>query len=449
MRDTLKRHTRETVEEFRHNAGEQLDASISQGTARMQHLLEEKLNQMVTTVKQATSQAADRFAGVNEEEILTFVPDSRAISGVSSVLLAILFALILPGGFKLVSLLFLAWGAFSFLIGYVNQAKIDVPDGYEGVVCRFGKPSATKARKGRNWHLHFSSFVPFLVSQRDQVVDMDNGNFTGDSASIALSNQTVFRVTDTARFISNTSPAAIMRILNLYGSYIALRIITSIDDARVKFTGRDRLDNMVAALNGYLTEYGVEVIRTNMPRAHNDVLQDLEEIRTQLKETAALSETKRVRLESAIKAVESEIRTKRKESRSCALSLQQSQITLETNIAERINELRQGSLINARRRLEEKASLVRKEIAGLRAKLAKVRAIRSSFAGLEAQLGLREAAIKRAVFQRMMPRRVQVFSVAGIGPGLGMSVGNQMLSRMLEPPAPDSQPQQAVEETDE
>ena len=45
-----------------------------------------------------------------------------------------------------------------------------------------------------------------------------------------------------------------MKILSLYAGYLNLRIITSIEDARVKFSGRDRIDNVIGALNDNLKE---------------------------------------------------------------------------------------------------------------------------------------------------------------------------------------------------
>ena len=89
------------------------------------------------------------------------------------------------------------------------------------------------------------------------MVDVTNANFPGDYASIGLSNQIVFHVVDSAKFVEHTSPAGIVKSLNLYASYIALRIITSVKDARVKFSGRDSLDNVSEALNGYLSEDGI------------------------------------------------------------------------------------------------------------------------------------------------------------------------------------------------
>jgi hypothetical protein len=150
------------------------------------------------------------------------VPDRRSISGLAATTLGFFFLLLLPSGWKLLSLLFFLAGVAYFLAGYVMNAKID-------------------------------DFIPFLVSHRDQVVDTANAGYTGDFASISLRNQITLRVTNSSTFITNTSPASLMKIVNFYTSYIVLRLIVSVTDSRVKFMGRDRLDNLSHALNRYLS----------------------------------------------------------------------------------------------------------------------------------------------------------------------------------------------------
>ena len=270
-----------------------------------------------------------------------------------------------------------------FYFGYVSNCKVDVPDGFEGVMCRFGKPSQETARRGRNWLFNFADFCSFLVSQRDQVVDSENANFAADSASIGLEDQKVFRVTDAAQFVANTSPAAVMRVLDLYGSYNALRIITSIRDSRVKFTGRDDLRNVITALNEQLGahELGISVVRANMPTANNAILGDLEGIRTDIRRIEAMKDEKQVRLEAEVKQVESEMRQKRKASRNSALDLQKEQITLQTNIAQQVNTVRQEAVIRARKTLEMTTSDLARAVESLKAKVEKVKTIRASFEG--------------------------------------------------------------------
>jgi hypothetical protein len=333
-------------------------------------------------------------------------------------------------------------------VGYVINAKIDVPEGYEGVVCRFGKPVADrKAHRGRNWHLWYPFFIPFLASQRDQVVDTTNAGYTGDFASISLRNQITLRVTNSATFITNTSPASLMKIVNFYASYIVLRTIVSVTDSRVKFMGRDRLDNLSQALNRYLSvPCGVSAVRATMPDAENPILDDLEDVRTGLKSISAMTEKKQVRLEAEVKVVESSIRRERKAARNEALQLQQQRITLETHITEEVNTRRQELLINARQRLEESLSKVQEEVATWKAKVQKAIAIKESRESLERDLDLRIARIKRAFLERLIPDQVQVLGVEGMGTGFGLSLGNRILQTLtsagtkgLPPPAEEDE----------
>jgi hypothetical protein len=91
-------------------------------------------------------------------------------------------------------------------------------------------------------------------------------------------------------------------------------------------------------------------------------------------------------------------------------------------------------LIDARKHLEEQVSQLKREIASVRAKLEKARTIQNALAGLETQLDLRMAAIKRQVLRRMIPRRVHVMSVQGIGSGVGLSLGKQLFSALQGEP---------------
>ncbi len=64
------------------------------------------------------------FVGVNESEILTYVPDRRSISGLAAMMLGFFFLPVLPPGVKLLSILFFLAGTAYFLVGYVVNAKI-------------------------------------------------------------------------------------------------------------------------------------------------------------------------------------------------------------------------------------------------------------------------------------------------------------------------------------
>ena len=414
------------------------ERAIGAGAERANQAVQQRLSRIVGVVEKATGGDIRRFAGVNESEILTYVPDRRSISGLAAMMLGFFFLTVLPSSWKLLSLLFFLAGVVYFLVGYVMNAKIDVPEGYEGVVCRFGKPvPAQKARRGRNWHLWYPHFIPFLASQRDQVVDTNNAGYTGDFASISLRNQITLRVTDSSTFITNTSPASLMKIVNFYTSYIVLRMIVSVGDSRVKFMGRDRLDNLSQALNRYLSSpCGVSAVRATMPETENPILDDLEDVRTGLKSISAMTEKKQVRLEAEVKVVESSIRRERKAARNEALQLQQQRITLETHITEEVNTRRQELLINARQRLEESLSKVREEVSTWKAKVQKAIALKASRELLERDLDLRIARLKRAFMERLIPSQVQVLGVEGIGTGFGLSLGNRLLQEITRPGEP-------------
>ena len=430
-RRAVERLMDETTQEGRALA----ERALGAGAERASQAVQERLTRIVGVVEKATGGDIRRFVGVNESEILTYVPDRRSISGLAAMMLGFFFLTVLPPSWKILSILFFLAGFAYFLVGYVMNAKIDVPDGYEGVVCRFGRPVRDrKARRGRNWHLWYPHFIPFLVSQRDQVVDTNNAGYTGDFASISLRNQITLRVTDSSTFITNTSPASLMKIVNFYTSYIVLRMIVSVGDSRVKFMGRDRLDNLSHALNVYLREpCGVSAVRATMPDAENPILDDLENVRTGLKSISAMTEKKQVRLEAEVKVVESSIRRERKAARNEALQLQQQRITLETHITEEVNTRRQELLIKARQRLEESLSKVQEEVATWKAKVQKALALKESREALEQDLDLRVARLKRAFMERLIPAQVQVLGVEGIGTGFGLSLGNRLLRRITEP----------------
>jgi regulator of protease activity HflC (stomatin/prohibitin superfamily) len=432
---TARRAVERLVEEATQDGRAAAERVLGAGAERASQAIQERLTRIVGVVEKATGGDIRRFVGVNESEILTYVPDKRSISGLAAMMLGFFFLVVLPPSWKVLSILFFLAGFAYFLVGYVMNAKIDVPEGYEGVVCRFGKPVRDrKARRGRNWHLWYPHFIPFLVSQRDQVVDTNNAGYTGDFASISLRNQITLQIRDSSTFITNTSPASLMKIVNFYTSYIVLRMIVSVGDSRVKFMGRDRLDNLSQALNRYLSEpCGVSAVRATMPDAENPILDDLENVRTGLKSISAMTEKKQVRLEAEVKVVESSIRRERKAARNEALQLQQQRITLETHITEEVNTRRQELLIKARQRLEESLSKVQEEVATWKAKVQKALALKESREALERDLDLRIARLKRAFIERLIPEQVQVLGVQGIGTGFGLSLGNRLLQRITDP----------------
>lgn len=435
MKNKLKEAVQHAATDLIETAEDALAEDLQAGGVRLQAAIRDRIGGMVSQVSRSLEERSARFVGVNEDEMLTYVADRRSINGVGALLIGLLLLVLLPSSISWLAAFAFLGAIVQFLLGYVLQAKVDIPEGFEGVVCQFGQPLTEKAHRGRNWLFSIRKFVPYLVSTRDQVVDAFNANFTGDYVMVGFGKQIVFRVVDHGKFVSNTTPSGVMKLLSLYASYISLRMITSITDARVKFTGRDHLQNVIDALNGYLSETcGIQVIRVNMPQAQNSVLEDLEKIRTLLKEIDSLVQTKTVRIEAAIKTVEQTIRQLRLESRNEALELQQAGIRLETSLGEATNEQLQQLLMEARRTLDSKLAELRRAIADFQANVEKSRSLKQSLSGLRSTWDLRMARLKQRVMIGLMPREVRVLGVDGIGMGVGMGLGADMVRRLVASP---------------
>src|SRR5918994_1295347 len=150
----IERHLAEVADETLTAGRAAVERAVGAGAEKASQAVQARLTRIVGVVEKATSGDIRRFAAVNESEILTYVPDRRSISGLGAMALGFFFLTVLPEGWKPLSVFFFLAGLGYFLVGYVMNAKIDVPEGYEGVVARFGKPSPDrKAGRGRNWHL--------------------------------------------------------------------------------------------------------------------------------------------------------------------------------------------------------------------------------------------------------------------------------------------------------
>lgn len=433
MSTKVKDVIEDRIADMASGAEDALQESLRDGGLRLEKAIRERIAGMVSKVNHTLDEKATNFVGVNEDEILTYIADRRNFSGVGAFLIGLLILVIMPGWGKSFAMIAFGMAIIQGFFGYVWQSKVDIPEGYEGLVCQFGKPLPEKAHRGRNWMFSINRFIPYMVSNRDQVVEAFNANFTGDYVTVGLGEQIVFRVRDNGKFVSNTTPSGAMKLLSLYASYISLRMITSIGDARVKFTGRDHLDNVITALNGYLSEWcGIEVIRANMPQAENSVLEDLEKIRTSLKSIGALEQTRTVKLEAAIKTVEQAIRQQRVESRNEALTLKQTAIRLETYLSEVVNQKRQELLMSARQQLDQKVSELLSAIAELQANVEKSQALKASLSGLKSSWGLRLAQLRQTAMLKLMPKRVQVIGLEGVGTGVGLASGAGLMKAILD-----------------
>ena len=119
-----------------------------------------------------------------------------------------------------------------------------------------------------------------------------------------------------------------------------------------------------------------------------------------------------------MKQVESQLRTRRKETRSRAFDLQQAKVRLDTSVAEQVGAAKQASLVRARQELEEAASEVRRELANLAAREQKNRDLQDSVEGLELEFKLRLAELRERYAHQILPEQIEVLSVKGIGQGL-------------------------------
>jgi regulator of protease activity HflC (stomatin/prohibitin superfamily) len=377
------------------------------------------------------------------------VPDKRSIAGIGPLLLGVFLAVTLPNGWGYLSLPFFAAFLLSAFLGYAWPSKVDISEGYEGVVCLKGAPDKTEtSRTGRNWEFNFLRYIPFRVATKcDQIVKISVANFTRDFASVNITLQIVFRVTDSHLFVTNTSPALAMRLMQVYARYIALRMITSIGDARVKFTGRDNLVNVANELNRYLKDYGITVLRVTMPDTENAILDDLEEIRIGVNETAILSGSKPMRLEAAVKAIETEMRRSRKNALALAQELQNKGIAFESAVSVAINSIRQQLVIDAQKEVTTKHAALQSLISDLLAKITKAESIRASVPSLKKQFALRLAQIKQKAAFQMLPKRIIVLGVNGIGTGIGLGMGSDVLKSIINPTALLESPTVDVSET--
>lgn len=375
----------------------------------------------------------DNFVGIDESAILRFVPDRRSLSGIGPFCLAIFLLFALSGAWKVLAIIPLFAALAVFGIGYVWQSKVQIDEGYDGVICEKGQPVAgAKPDMGRNWKFGFFQWIPFVVAtKQNQVVQIEVANFTRDFAAVSLTFQIAFRISDPALFAVTTTPATAMRLMEIYARYTALRMITSMVDARAKFSGRDNLENVAAELNRHLGGYGIHVIRVAMPNAENGILQDLENIRISVVETEAMRKTKTVRLEAGVKAVEGQMRAERKSALALSQQLQNEVIGFVSAVAVASNAYMQDAMIGAQQMLTERLAKLNGDTADLVAKIEKARALEGSIPALISVFAIRLAKLKTSIALKMLPKEITVLSVDGIGTGAGMSIGNELFQRAL------------------
>ena len=131
-----------------------LEEILDSGSREVEAAVGRRLDQMLGAVKRNVQGDLSRFKAVDEERILSFVPDKRRPSGLGLFTLGLLALVLLPGWLKVLALPGLLLGILIFVGRYLSNARVDVPDGYTGVLCRYGKPIG-----GRQAHTRVSGIL--------------------------------------------------------------------------------------------------------------------------------------------------------------------------------------------------------------------------------------------------------------------------------------------------
>lgn len=362
--------------------------------------------------KEVTNKVGISITGT--DHILKYKPDIRSISNLSFVMLGAAIICIMPSFFKTLGVMVILFGIVMFYKNYIIRTKIAIPDGYKGIISQWGKYTDKEPKKGRNWFFNLKYYMSFLVSTHEQVISASCSSVTSDFGAMTMESQITWIVSDEKVFCRTITPAGAIRLINLYYRYIGIRIITSMD-SRVKFVGTQDMVNIKNALNSYMAQYGVAIIRVNIHRVNNPIIDDLEAIRTLLVAVEQLAPQNKAVKENAIKEVESSIRYEQRNCRTQASNLQQAEVELRTDISGKLNTIIPKFMFEARERLETAKSQLLNDIETYKAKQEKARQIVSSWGGVQTEIDLRIAGLKRQMFFQMMPKKVNIIDVPGMG----------------------------------
>src|ERR671919_2852528 len=119
VKKIVERHVAEATDQTLAAGRAVVERAIGDGAEKASHAVQARLSRIIGVVEKATSGDIRRFAGVNESEILTYVPDKRSLSGLGAMSLGFFFLTVLPDGWKPLSLFFFLAGFGYFLVGYV------------------------------------------------------------------------------------------------------------------------------------------------------------------------------------------------------------------------------------------------------------------------------------------------------------------------------------------
>jgi hypothetical protein len=388
-------------------------------------------------VAEATEQI--QRSEVNENEYLKFISDNRKLTPLTLFAFGIFLSTLLPGWLKLVPGFVFFIAAISFYISYVSECKVNVEEGFDGVITRWGEPTGELQKPGRTWYWLLNKFCTFHVSTRDLFASVKVTNYTMDFGQMSIMPNVVFEIFDKKRFLKTTSAAGCVKFMKLYSTYIGLRLITSMT-ARSKLIGTKSMDNFKSALDGYMSQFGIRVKYVTLPSVINPVLDDLEYVQTLLRKIGELSVQKQAERENAIKTVENEIRSKTKATRGAANELNQKMIELETILTSELNSEKQKMVVDARSQLVKAHSAMSRDIATFLAKVQKAQALVSIMSGLELKFELALAKARRFAFEALVPKTVNVINVAGMEAGLLLSTASRILNSGKNSAVPIEEP---------
>lgn len=427
MKDEIGAAVRGGVSQLGESVTNELANEISKGTERVTQDIQARIKRITQVVSSTPIDHGSTRGGLNEEAIMKILPDERNLAGVGFLLVALLAFM----------MQFWVAGAAFFLIGLVRFAmgplwawKIDVPNGFQGVRCLNGKPSGL-ANQARNWNFNIFSHIHALVSTHDFPIEIQTAGYTKDFATLSRSDQYVLRVDDPATFIEHASPATVAKLVRCHGRMTMLRMIASVGDSRVKFV-RGKLPNVANEINRLLlASTGVRVHECTPSNVTNPILDDFEHVRTEIEMIRKMRDEYRAKRENAEKTVEQRRRGDEREAVKAAIELQQAYGNLKTAIVQRTNAKRQGIAMRARQELDQAVSALLAKAASVRAKIRKAITVAESVQGIKTNLEIRKARIMRGAFAHMTPRRIDIFDVPGIGSGIGMSLGNELVGRII------------------
>lgn len=422
MKDML----RNKLSELQRAGSEMLENAIDQNINRIKDDIDSKVQNMMAGGSVQAAQEQLQRTEVNEGEYLRFIADNRKLTPLTILTFGLFLLAILPGWLKIFPGIAFFFAFVSLYTSYISECKVNVEEGFDGVITHWGEPTGKLQKPGRTWYWIFNKFCTFQVSTRDLFTNIQVTNYTQDFGQMILTLQVTFEIFDQKLFLKTTTPAGTIKLMKLYANYIGLRLITSMT-ARSKFIGTKDMKNFKSALDRYMNRFGIRVKYVQLPSVQNEVLNELEYVQTRLRKIKELDVSKQAERENAIKTIETEIRSNTKATRRSSNELAQKKIELETILASELNSAKQTLVVNARTQLVKAHSALMRDIQTFLAKVQKAQALRSLVEGLEVKFNLSLAKAKRIAYEAMVPKKVNVIGVSGMEAGFLLSAAADIL----------------------